>query len=76
FVCPPSIILLGDLIIPGRRALGSLFFINLHHYTGITLSAPRTTILNQPLDKNHTFPPVFVYWPQRFKGDYGQNGDF
>ncbi|MGO4902920.1 hypothetical protein, partial [Ligilactobacillus ruminis] len=36
FVCPPSIILLGDLIIPGRRALGSLFFINLHHYTGIT----------------------------------------
>ncbi|MGO4955382.1 aldehyde dehydrogenase family protein [Ligilactobacillus ruminis] len=28
--------MLGDLIIPGRRALGSLFFINLHHYTGIT----------------------------------------
>lgn len=38
FVCPPSIILLGDLIIPGRRALGSLFFINLHHYTGITFA--------------------------------------
>ena len=36
------------------------------------LSRPRTTILNQPVDKNHTFTPVFVYWPQRFKGDYGQ----
>ena len=38
------------------------------------LRAPQ--FLNQPVDKNHTFPPVFIYWPQRFKGDYGQNGDF
>lgn len=37
------------------------------------LSDPRITILDQPVDKIHTFSPVFVYWPQRFKGDYGQN---
>ena len=42
----------------------------------VLLSDPRITILDQPVDKIHTFTPVFVYWPQRFKGDYGQKGDF
>ncbi|WP_206539125.1 hypothetical protein, partial [Ligilactobacillus ruminis] len=37
-----------------------------HILTGFCLlSDPRTTILNQPVDKNHTSTPVFVYFQIR-----------
>ncbi|MFJ6975904.1 MAG: hypothetical protein ACIRZ1_09235, partial [Ligilactobacillus ruminis] len=31
----------------------------------VLLSRPHGPILDQPVDKNHTFPPVFVYFRGR-----------
>ena len=42
----------------------------------VLLSEPREPNLDQPVDKNHTFSPFFVYRPSRFKEGYGQNSDF
>ena len=40
------------------------------------LLVSRALNLDQPVDKNRTFPPFFVYRPSRFKEGYGQNSDF
>ena len=42
----------------------------------ILLSEARALNLEPAVDKNHTFPPFFVYPPTRFKAGYGQNSDF